>query len=282
MTMTQATRQKGLKKTKSSPPSMDEALLNLYTILETHMSMHPNLSVNHLSKKCGVSEPTLRRLHNRQLKRLPTSTNILKLLSHIAKKDRVSELVDFFPGALMDYIKESMTQILESDFSDVTDLTDQLKNPMAYLIYKIAATNGGITQEKIVQLFGMYGEQQLNRLLEQELIYEEENTFLAKHKKFSLAPEVFKGHLKATADFIKPDNLTNSPYKYSQTFYNMSSSVNINAYAKILKVKRTAIRKIRDILFNEKSTGDIPIFVIGAIDSLDDKSPYEISQSKKS
>lgn len=268
------------KQTKRSAPTADEALFNLFVILETYMGLYPTLSINHLSKKCGVSEPTLRRIKNRQLKRLPSTTNILKLLSHISKRNKISELIDFFPGSLVEFIKESMTQILDNDLNHVTDLTQHLKNPTAYLIYKLSANDTGVTAEKILQLFGMFGEQQVQKLLEKELLRETDNRYFAKHTRFCLAPEVFREHLRATSDFIKPENLTNSPYKYSQMFYNLSSSVNIETYAKILKIQRTAIRKIRDLIFDEKSHGEIPTFIIGAIDSLDNKSAHEISQQK--
>jgi|GEM_PF-1787043 len=262
-------------------PTTEEALLNLYIILETYMGLHANLSINHLSKKCAVNEPTLRRIRNRQLKRLPSTTNILKLLSHISKKNKISDVIDFFPGALIDFISQSMTQVMENDVSDVTDLTNQLKHPTEYLIYKLSANESGVTKEKVLQLFGMLGEQQLEQLVAKDIVSYENGAFHAKYRKFCLAPEVFKKNFKATADFIKPENLTNSPYKSSQMFFNMSSSVNIKAYSKILKIQRSCIGKIRDVLFDKDSKGDIPTFVIGAIDTLDNKSAFEISKEAK-
>ncbi len=263
---------------KLKEPSVDEALEQLYSILEDYMSTHTSLTVNSLSKRCNVSEPTLRRIYKKQLKRLPTTSTVLNLLSHISKKKKIADLITAFPGPLISRLETSMSLITERELDETRDLSKQLQNSITYLVYKLAANKCGVTLSKVVELFGSYGEQQIEKLLNENLIKEENGVFKASHPNFFISQEIFTSHFKATADFIKPENLTNSPYKSSQLFYNCSSSINLKAYNAILKLQRNSIQKIAKILGDKESEGNIPVFAIGAIDTLDNESAFEISK----
>jgi len=263
---------------QNTEPSVESALEHLYTILDSYMNTHSNLSTNNMSKRCGISEPTLRRIRKRQLKKLPNTTTVLKLLSYISQKNSIHDVLDHFKGDLTSLLRPSMTYVIEKQVSDVTDLTEALDRPLTYLIYKLAAATKGVSKQKVQDMFGDYGLQEVKRCVNSELIFEEEGVFHAKHKKFTLGPENFVDNLKATANFIKVDNLGSSPFCCSQLFYNCSNSVNLKAYEDILKVNRAAIKKIQAIFSDPKSTGDIPVFAIGAVDSLDTKSAFEISK----
>ncbi len=260
-------------------PSIEEALLQLNFIIKDYLVKNPSLTVNSLSKRCGVSEPTLRRISKKELKRIPTSTTVLRLLSYISKKDKISDILAAFPGPLSERLGSAVSIISDQNIrTDEIDLSEQLKNPIKYLIYELANNSKGVTLDKVQEMFGAYGEEHLNSLFIDGIVKLKGDHYEVVHKDFCLSLELFKTHFKATADFIKPQNLNNSPHQYSQIFYNCSGSINIAAYSAILKLQRAAIRKITDILKDPKSNGEITAFVIGALDTLDTKSAFELSK----
>lgn len=78
--------------------------------------------------------------------------------------------------------------------------------------------------------------------------------------------EQFVEHFKAVADFIKTGDL--GPKK-NNLFYNFSESVNEKGMREILNVQRAALKKVARILNDDQFGGDIPLFVLSAIDTLD-------------
>lgn len=263
----------------NSEPTIEAALDQLYSIIRDYLDKNPSLTVNSLSKRSGVSEPTLRRICKNELKRIPTTTTVLKMLSYISRKNKISDVLAFFPGPLTEKLSASMSLILDKDVkTEGVDLSKQLKNPIKYLIYKLATNDCGISVDKVHELFGSYGQEHLDALKNDGLLKLVDSTYYAVYENFCLSQEVFKTHFKATADFIKPKNLNNSPFNSSQLFFNCSNSVNINAYNIILKIQRAAIRKVIDVLNDPKSKGNIPLFTIGAVDTLDTLSAYELSK----
>ena len=156
------------------------------------------------------------------------------------------------------------------------NLSSKLQDPVRYMIYKLAANRAGVTAAKISELFGLFGSQKLEDLINEDLLVLGGSTYRAAHSNYSLSHEVFTTHFKATADFIKPEKLNTSPQKYSQAFVNMSESINLSAYGSILKVQRAALKKIREIMFDPQNKGEIPAFVVTAIDTISTQSAFEI------
>lgn len=255
---------------------VESELNQLEQVISTFLSRHNNLSVNGLSKKCGVSESTLRRINSRKAKRLPSLTIVLNILSYISKKTNVEEISNFFGGPLKAFLKEHLNTHESTEFLDVkVDLSSKLNDPVKYLIYKVAANHNGITKEQILELYGLRGLSFAKKLLDDQLLEFSKGTYTAIYKNYMICGDSFKDNFKATADLIKPEKLGSAPAKYSQVFYNMSESVNIEAYATILKIQRDAIKRVRRVLKSHQSQGDIDVFCIGAVDSLSLDSAYE-------
>jgi len=256
-----------------------DVLSHLQEVIELYLSDHTNLTINSLSQRCGVSEPTLRRIQSNQVKTIPNDTTILKILSYISKKTNIAEIVDFFPGPLKDFLRSKVvpshtqkTQFLEASI----DLSNRLKDSVKYLIYKLSSNAGGVTEEKVSELFGQYGVQKLEELANEELVLYRDDKFVAKYENYRLSDERCVDNFKATAGFIKPNKLNTAPYESSQIFCNVSGAVSLKVYQEILKIKRKAVKKIRDIIFDVESEGAIPVFILGAVDTLDNKSAFEI------
>ena len=253
---------------------------HLREILDQFMEFHPQLSLNGLAKRSTVSEPTLRRIRNGQLKTIPEVTTIIDLLCYISKEADARKIPLLFPGPLSEFLKSKMPQIdahIEIQVSD--HLTEKLKNPVKYIIYKLASNDEGVCKEKVLDLFGNYGASQLKALVQENLVVEDGEAYFARVANFCLMNEVFVEHFKATADFIKPENVTNSPKNLSPLFTNYSSGLNKKGYSEILKIQRQALRKIREVMVDQKFKGSIPSFYLSAVDTLDSKSADDFDKA---
>lgn len=254
-----------------TPIDSESVREDLTRILADYFKRYPHVSLNALAKKCRISEPTLRRLYRGQIKTLPTETTIVDILSVISKKSGIKELIDTYPGPIANYLKQTFGVFdnCGGNYTYRPELSEALKDPTRYLIYKLAANSRGVSKRKVLELFGAHSEAHLNEMVSSTLLYESGGFYHTKSEGFSLGLDHFVDHFKLTANFIKTaphpggvkDNL----------FYNASNSVNAHGREKILTIARKAMSEIVKVLNDPNYDGNIPLFILNAVDSLDVK-----------
>ena len=243
---------------------------HLRLILVDYLESRPHLSLNGLAKRCQISEPTLRRIRKGQLKNLPSISTVYELLSYIGQEKKPNLLVEKFNGPIGRFLQEKLPQI--ETFSDIQvsqSLTQSLKDPVKYLVFKLAANDQGVTLDRIIDLFGNYGENQLNALVQENLIEQKQDRYVSKIETFCLSNDVFVEHFKATADFIKVEKVEGYNRSYAPHFANCSTGINKKGYSEILRIQRAALKKIRQVMADPEKSGDIPMFYLCAVDTLD-------------
>lgn len=248
----------------------DVVFLQLRNLLSAYMSKHPHLSLNGLSKRSGVSEPTLRRIKKGQLKTLPNVSTTFELLTYLTGEKECQKIVAHLPPELGEYLSEKAPQIDNKrrfEFSE--SLTQSLKDPVKYVIYKLAAGDAGVTLDKVVDLFGSYGETQLLSLVSENLLVNTQGVYRGKVEFFSLSHDVFVEHFKTMADFIKPHKHANARKEFAPVFSNYSASVSKKTYSEIIKIQRQATKKIHKLLTDTQNSGSVPVFILGAVDTID-------------
>ncbi len=259
-----------------SKDEIQEASAQLQSILTDYLDSRPHLSLNGLAKRCTVSEPTLRRIKKGQLKTLPEVSTIIDLLMYISQERNARKIPQLFPGPLAEYLKSKTPQIdamVEIEVSE--SLTQSLKDPVKYLIYKLSVNTDGVSMDKVVEMFGSYGEKQIQELLQENLLELKDGCYYGKVQNFCLSHSVFVKHFKATADYIKPEKSASAPRNLSPIFKNYSTGLNKKAYAEILKIQKQALKKILKVMVDKNSEGPIPAFYLAALDTLDHKSADE-------
>lgn len=261
---------------KSKPTqgsSKQEALLdNLSSLVQTYLEEHPHLSLMALSQRCDVSEPTLRRIKNKDFKSLPTASTILNLVSYIGGEKEIPKLCEIFSGPIGDYLNEVFPGAKNHSRRFDPELNKMLKNDVYYLIYKLCCHPVGLSKERAMRLFGNLGEKVIKNLLDLEYIEERGGRYHTLGDWFATSPEDIAGKIKILTDFMKfqdhPTDLYLTPINA-----NYSSSVNSKAYREVVKLQRSCLKKIRKVLQSEESRGNIPLFMFSAIDTLDTKLP---------
>lgn len=243
----------------------------LKLIIQAYLDEHQRISLNGFSKKCQVSEPTLRRIMSGKVKTTPTLTTIIDILSTISKENRLPELIELYPGIIGDTLKQSFSLLSEeTPYEFSTELNELLRDEQSYLIFKLSANSSGVKRDRIKELFGILGEQKLDELISRDLVYEKlvghDRTVFSRVEGFSLSHDLFVNHFKACANYINTNTQQSSR---NNLFYNLSESVNDNARREILTIQLQALKKIMGILNDDKSRGNLPLFVLSAIDTLE-------------
>ncbi len=253
---------------------------HVQVVVSAYLKKRPHLSVNGISKKCNVSEPTLRRIMSKKVKTTPQITTLLDILTFVAQTTSVREIVKMYPGPIADYLSDAMPYLEEFDQDYSNAINDEIKDPVKYLIYKLALNHSGVKEDKVVELYGNHGLQLLNELVEKGFIVRSDDKVCrASCKSFSGSHDDFIRNFKVVADFIKPHKLRNrkplNPY-----FVNMSDSLTPEAYDQIRRLLSKTDKKVRKIMASDESKGEIPFFYLGAMDTLDIKSAAEYAEEQ--
>ena len=263
-------------KCNSGPETLpQQAYKQLQDVLEDWFNENPYMNTNSLAQRCRVSEPTLRRIRKGQGKRIPNVSTVIALLSYLSGEKDVKKIVAQYGAPLSDFISEKNPEVLIDAVPSIEnskELGDVLDEPVKYIIYKLSANDSGVSKEKIIEIFGPYGIEQADQLVQMKILEKNKNFYKGTIEYFSLPLEHFIVNFKATANFIKVENISNAPSDLSALIRNQSSSINKKAYSKILRIQQKAQRKIAEIMFAENSKGDIPVFNLVAFDTLDTKS----------
>lgn len=260
--------------TPSGPDSSD-LLSQLQEILQSYLTEKKHRTLNRLSKKCTISEPTLRRICKGQIKTLPNSTTILDILTTISGQNNIATIAKIYPGPVAKYIENLLPQSTDCDTEYNAELHNELKDSVNYIIYKLASNASGVTENKISELFGAHGLAMAQMLLDKNFLKFKDQTYFSNVKNFTLNQDHFIKNFKTLSDFIKTQNSVSKEHLHS-LLANYSESVSPQAYKEIIALQKKTLKKIRAIMSSEDSRGHIPLFLLLAIDTLDSRPVYEI------
>lgn len=253
--------------------------VELQAVLHKYLSSRNHLSINSLSKKCQVSEATLRRIYKGQVKTLPNITTILDILSTITGKTAASEIANVFPGPIADFLRRAVPQIDDCQTHYDANLNKEFENPVSYLLYKLSANRQGLSEQIAQNLFGAQGLQSLQNMVEKNYIIKKGEFYFSNVKNFTTTKRDFVKNIKVIADFIKLRFSVTQPL-LNPLLANYSESVSEEAYKEIAQLQIKTLEKIRSITSNEKNSGPIPLFLFMAMDTLDSRTAFEIVAPK--
>jgi transcriptional regulator with XRE-family HTH domain len=252
-----------------------DLLGQIQSLVESYLKSHSHLSVNSLSKKCGVSEPTLRRILSGKVKTVPQVSTLLDILTYLDKTVSVRKIVSLHPGPIADYLRKAMPYLEEIDSEYSGRVNEELKDPVKYLIFKLALNSSGVLESKIQELYGTHGIKLLQEMVEAEIIVKTANGICrTKTKSYNSSSKDFVRNFKVVADFIKTNKFRNRK-PYNPLHANCSESIHLDAYESIVRLQKKTQKKIRKILSDPENRGEIPFFQLVAIDTLDLKAAFE-------
>jgi hypothetical protein len=264
-----------------SPSKGSHLAIELQTVLNCFLENHKNLSLNGLSKRCGVSEPTLRRLAKAQIKTTPSISVVLCLLSYIAKEERIDKLADLYPGAIGRFLKQNlpMTSLTQVSLEFSKKLNSALRDPTCFLIYSLAANGDGVDTTTLQQLFGLHGVNLAENLCVEQLLECKNNRFYAVIENYTLDHSHFVQQFKALADFIKPNRYSVAEPCLSPFYHTLTNGVSAEAFKKIQKIQSQALKKSAEVMFAPENKGTIPAFLLLALDTVATHTAAELTET---
>jgi len=245
-------------------------------VLENYFSSYPNVSINALAMRGSVGATTLRRILNDSIKGEPSPHTVLNIVSAITKEKRLSKLVAMFDGPIGELLRSSFSAYIEVDAPHEydADLNEVLRDRLNYFIYKLAANQSGVQENKVRELFGDPGVLKLKSLRKSGLLRLEDGHYHAKEKNFSLDLDIAKDHLPELVKFYRPDKLDDG----LNLFYTLSESLSHQAVARIKEIQKEAAKRVYEIMNEQSNLGDVPYFTLQLCESFD----YQAKNSKKS
>ncbi|OUR95502.1 hypothetical protein A9Q84_16855 [Halobacteriovorax marinus] len=235
-------------------------------LISEYLERTPNLSINALALRMGIAETTLRRIRGGNSKRLPNSENLLKIVFYIFNTHDLYIVRDSLPKALSEHFICVYLLTGTGQNNPITQIDDSvLDNQISYLILKLAANNSGVTRDEVLRLFGQVGINSTDKLFSADILVENNGIIKTKVSTFRLPDQSFIKNFKSVADFIKID-----PDKRigPNLYHNLSESLNLEGLVRIQTIQKKAVQEITNILNEEKFKGELPVFSLIAVDTL--------------
>lgn len=231
-----------------------------------YLQNHPTLTLNALATRSGVPATTLRRLMQTEAALEPRGEiaphTVLALVSYILREKKISHLLKKLTGPVADFLSRSFDQFIfdeESDHKIDPGLNQCFKDKTSYLIYKLAANVCGTSVEEIKNCFGLHGLKNLNMLMEAGHIKVDSCGKLhAAEKNFSVDLALAHQLTHALLDQYKPADVGAG----FSLFYSLSEGMNADGIKKIKEIEKDAVKKIFEIMNDEKWQGEIPYFAV--------------------
>ncbi len=244
-------------------PALTEALR---AELQRYFLEHPKLSLNAFAIRNRLSEATLRRIIKGNLKTSPKYQTVLGVLQAVSKSSSAKDWIQKFPGVIAQFVERNMSLMVSNDTKEPVPelLAELLQDKDTYIAYKLTLNNSGSSPSQIKNVLGLPGTLAIQRLEARGFVAQKKNgRYYATASSATLPNTSFLQNFKNTADHI---HIRDRRVDEANLFFNLSNSVNERAYKEILRTQVEAIRKIQKIINDSENIGDIPAFVLTAVD----------------
>ena len=243
---------------------MDQNNQSLSHLLKTYVKQQIEknslLSESQISQKLDIPIATFHRILNERGK--PSLQTLIKLSKYIP------EIKDFIPKEMFEVMlqktsSESLGKRLETLLLDC-DL---------FLIYALAFTEEGITEDYIVKNFGSKKIEKLRRLENEGFVKREGNGIgrykVTKERQFTSNFEVIKKHIDILNEFYKPEAA-----ERNYAFYGVDR-LNRKGMRELMQVNKEYHEKAVEVMNKKENKGDISVFCTGVSDILFEESLNE-------
>lgn len=246
-------------KHSNSPLSVN---LQLRQMTAHYLEKHPGLSLNALAQRSGVAATTMRRLMQEEQRSELAPHSVLALVSYLLKEKKISKILKMTDGPVAELLNKCFDQFIfdqkSADHEMHSDLNTLFQDKLSYLIYKLAANKCGTSIEEVKDAFGLVGLKKLNDLIEKNLIESTLDRLHARQKNFSVDLCLAHELSHSLIDLYKPCDVKSG----FNLFYSLSEGMNEEGIKKIKEIEKDAVKKIFELMNNEKMQGTIPYFAL--------------------
>lgn len=237
-------------------------------LIRAYLEKHPKLTINALAQRAGVPGTTLRRLIHDENKSEVAPHTVLQLVSYLYKEKRISKILECVTGEIGELLRRSFDQFIFSEKVEhklSSDHNEIFKDELNYIIYKLAANKFGTSRKELEPIIGFVGVKKLEVLLASGVVREEtDGRIHAIEKNFSLDLKLAHQLSHALIDFYKPEKVQDG----HNLFYSLSEGLNEDGIKKVKEIEKEAVKKVFEVMNNEKYQGLIPYFSIVLSDTI--------------
>lgn len=243
--------------------SLKESLrkaLNDYRREKSHLSLRA------IAKNSGVNRYFLMKL----LDENDTSTaldlsQVLLLAKFITQRESVREVIDSSSREVQEVLKRVFSVDYDRQKSSVDLFSEvDLYNADYYLVLVLSTYTQGTKRSYVQKILGERGEKALSELLAKGVVSEVNGRIkLAKGKDFSCSYDIAKHHIATYLRFYSPHRVSQS----RNNIHVVSQGVNLQALKKIHQLHSAFYKNLMEIVADEDSLGDIPMFSFGCMDT---------------
>ena len=235
-------------------------------------------SVAHLSRETGVTDSSLRRLLNGDVK--ISDDSIFKLLSFTSAEYKYENFLKFFQSKpeiqkwfIKNYSYMRPFQALQS--YKPTPIAEEITaNPIMFSVYMLVSSVNGVRSADVKEQFGVRGELELEKLLEKGLIRLDGETLIAKENKIKFSKDQAIDLIPELARmFLKKDHVYN--YRSLEV-----EGVSKQGYQEICDIYEKFLGDVSEVMKNR--SGNIPVIVAGFFDSFTTQPYFEGSKNENS
>ena len=210
-----------------------------------------SLSENRISEHLGISAPTFNRILNGRSQ--PSLTTLMKLSKFIP------EIKKFIPEDLFEVVFEKTKSELLGD-----KLEALLDDPDTFLIYALAFSDFGITEDYIIKNLGSHKIKKLKNLEKEGYIKREGNGIgvykAIENKQITMSFKLIQKHIETLNKFYKPHKSENN-----YAFYGIDR-LNKKGVLELMRANKEFHEKTTDIMNKKENKGDISVFSTGISD----------------
>ena len=244
-----------MNKMDKNNQSLSDLLQNF--IYTKQKEKNNRFSESQISQKIGIQASTFNRILNGRSK--PSLETLVKISKVIP------EVKEFLPKEMFEVIfektsSEKLGKRLESLLLD-SDL---------FLIYALAFSKEGITEDYVVKNFGSKKIEKLRRLEKEGFIKRQGNGLglykVTKDREFTESFQLIKKHIGILNEFYKPEQAQDN-----YAFYGVDR-LNKKGVSELMHANKEYHEKIADIMNKEENKGDISVFCTGVSDILFEES----------
>jgi len=234
-----------------------EKLLNRYN--------KEDIGVRKISEFINVSDKTLRRVLSCKTK--PHLQTILRFYQYFFRTTPQEEL-----SIQHQWIKDHLMNTIEQRFGKVLEQEEKkLESSSVYRKIFILTRLGHVTKKQILRMYGEFGLEIIQSMLECGLLIElRPEEYSCGDKKVTKSPKLLKKIIEELiSDHLSEESL--SSIGAGNAFYGFHSDINESAYDMILQVLEESKKTIKKIVENPNSKGDKSFFYACAVDQMNFK-----------
>ena len=235
--------------------------------IRAYKKEHSNLSGPQIAKRFNMSNSSLNRIENCDVK-MPAIDQIIKILRGTgAKGDLLKYLDEHYPIIAETYREAYYSKT--NEFIDI-DLDFYLNDKDKFIIILLALTDSGTTREEISREFGQSGLGELNFLVEKNLLVEKEGVIGGNSDMLNVSPQTFKSLLaNSTEKCFKIDKIKSGN---NFLYYRAVRTNKEKVMKKIIRIMEDAEQEIKELLKDPSNYGNDDIFFGMVTDSLTSES----------